>query len=140
MEGKSVVVFVRGEQRLDAETEENTMRCTGILARRAEGWRLHYEETGADTAGVETDVLVEDGRVALIRRGTVRSRMVFEKGMTHEAFYALGGGSLTMDVQTDSVRIALGEDGGEIECCYRIGTNGAEISENRLLIQAVVEA
>lgn len=134
MEERTVAVRLCGEQRCGADTEKNELTARGILRQVPAGWRLSYEESSAESGKIQADLLAAEGRVTLVRRGAVRSKMVFAPGELHSAFYALGVGTLTMDIQTERMSVQLGTKGGWVELDYRILTEGAEVSQNRLHI------
>lgn len=131
---KPVIVCVRGEQTLpDGGHTADTLRCEGTLERRANGWRIAYEEQTEDGA-VHAELLLTARRASLTRTGTVRSRMLFAPAERHGAFYELPPARLTLEVETTSLEIRLTEDGGTVALRYRLLTQGETISDNALTL------
>ena len=95
------------------------------------GARFSYEES--DLTGMEgttTSFSVENGIVSISRTGTVSMEMEFEEGRKHYFVYDTPFGSLSMGVDTQSIRSCLDENGGSLEVKYLLDLENSMMSRN----------
>ncbi len=120
---KDVLITLRGTQVNEDEKPETVELMTrGIMTGRNGKFAISYEETElTGTPGVTTTFLVfNPKRIVLTRDGAIRSRMVFETDVKHEALYDLGFGSLLVGIYAKEISADLTEDGGSIFIDYTV--------------------
>lgn len=126
---EKVSLRVRGTQRTSDGEETTELQCEGILKQTADGWLLAYEEPESADGRVSALLRYDGARVALTRRGMVRSEMSFAVGERSEAFYELPAGSFTMELETTGIHSSLP---AALELEYRLVSRGETLSEHRL--------
>ena len=120
---RDVLITLRGTQVSGEENPETVELMTrGIMTGRNGKYAISYEETElTGTPGVTTTFLVfNPRRIVLTRDGAIRSRMVFEKDVKHEALYDLGFGSLLVGIYAKEISADLTEEGGSIFIDYTV--------------------
>ena len=117
-----VVLNLRGTQTYEGQDPDVIELITeGTMEFRDGGWDISYEEselTGLE--GVTTTFRVEPGRVILDRTGNLRSRMIFEKDVSHDSLYQMPFGTLMLTVCAKYLFFDLVPDGGVIDLLYTI--------------------
>lgn len=132
---RNVSILVRGTQRAEGGEESvSALRCDGTLERRGDGWRIVYEERTEDGV-VNAELLLLPRRAALTRTGAARSRMLFGLGERRSASYALPFGRLPLETELVDYTVQLDERGGCAALDYRLFSQGAELSRNRLTLE-----
>lgn len=136
MTEKDVIITVKGEQVLPGEKPDRTELVTeGRFFVEEGAFRLQYEEselTGME--GTTTEFLVAGSQVVLSRRGSVVSRMVFEKGQRSHSLYQTPYGSMDLDIYTTILSNALTAQGGRLDLCYTIAIGGQPMGHNSFSI------
>lgn len=119
---RAVILNIRGRQAYDGQEPDQIELITeGTMEMVSGGWEVSYEETElTGMAGVTTTFRVEPDKVILRRVGTLRSEMIFQKGVRHESLYKLDFGALLMAVTANYVFYDIVEDGGMIDLSYEI--------------------
>lgn len=120
---KDVLITLRGTQiNGDEKPETVELMTRGIMTGRNGKFAISYEETElTGTPGVTTTFLVfNPKRIVLTRDGAIRSRMVFETDVKHEALYDLGFGSLLVGIYAKEISADLTEDGGSLFIDYTV--------------------
>ncbi len=129
----NVIISIKGKQ-LYAESspEEMELVTSGTLKRDSGGrYTISYQEselTGME--GTTTRLLIEDGRVTLLREGSTNSQMVFEEGQRHLSMYETPYGALSIGINTRRMRSTLGEAGGDLEIDYAIEIDNLLAGQN----------
>ncbi|MDD5863518.1 MAG: DUF1934 domain-containing protein [Firmicutes bacterium] len=125
---QDVVLSIQGRQRYaDQEPETIELVTEGTMEYRDGGWDITYEESDlTGLAGVTTTFRVEPGKVILDRTGVLRSRMVFQEGVSHDSLYQMAFGTLMITVKATSVFFDIVPDGGVIDLVYQIIIENAE--------------
>ena len=119
----NVIISIKGKQ-LYAESspEEMELVTSGVLKRDGlGGYTVSYQEselTGLE--GTTTRLHISNGRVTLLREGSINSQMVFEEGRRHLSMYETPYGALSIGINTRRMRSTLGESGGDLEIDYAI--------------------
>ena len=134
---KDVLITVRGEQYFEGASPDETELITeGTLEQTEDGWRLRYEESKlVDMAGTTTVFDIFPQSVRLRRSGALNSEMIFEPGQPHTSLYEVSFGTLTIDILTDHLSVALDENGGEMDIRYRIAVEHTVNGSNRFLVK-----
>lgn len=117
-----VILSIRGCQNyMDQEPEQIELITEGVLESAGEGWKLTYEESDlTGLQGVTTTFHVEPRKITLLRKGPLRSEMVFEEGQFHESLYQMDFGALMITVCASKVHYQISEEGGTIDLTYAI--------------------
>ena len=91
------------------------------------GWEISYEESElTGLVGTTTTFRLEDGQVVLIRKGQVRSQMIFREGVPHDSLYQLDFGALLITVCAKQIQAQITEAGGTIDLVYSISIEQGE--------------
>ena len=97
----------------------------GSMDRLPQGYTVSYREPYDYDGNSLTTLLVERGRVTMLRSGAVNTQMVFEEGRRHISYYDTADGPTTVGVTASRVDAEFGQEGGRIEVDY-----GVEIAGN----------
>ena len=129
----NVIISIKGKQLYaEGSPEEMELLTSGVLKRDSRGgYTVSYQEselTGLE--GTTTKLHIEDGRVTLLREGSINSQMVFEEGVRHLSMYETPYGELSIGVNTKRMRSTLGEAGGELEIDYAIEIDNLVAGQN----------
>ncbi len=131
---KDVLVTVKGgdESIGDAGMELVT---EGRLYKKADAYYITYNETGmTGMEGTTTTLKVEEGKVTLIRNGTVSSTFVFEKGKKNISHYSTEFGVFTIGVKAEEIDSQIDEAGGFVSIIYSLDMSGQEPGRNEFLM------
>jgi len=91
---------------------------------------IHYEEIMDGTEGLTKNMVkVKPDKVEIIKKGAVRSHMVFESGKTNESLYYMPEGQLQMAVDTKSVEIREEENGLVVQIQYAMLMNYQKVAD-----------
>lgn len=102
-----------------------TASYDGLLRVLAKGVSLTYTEKGE--GGVTTTrLLIERGRVSLLRSGVVSFRTVYEVGKPCRSTYRLGGMTFDSLTETDSLTVLAATAFPAVDCSYRLTLGGEE--------------
>ncbi len=128
---KDVIISIRGLQGAAEDGSEIELVTDGKYDFRDGTATFHYMEselTGLE--GTRTEFLVQDGAVTVTRTGTVVMQMLFVEGEKHYFVYETPMGNMGMGLWTQSIRSALGENGGELSVRYMVDFGSTMMSEN----------
>ena len=89
---------------------------------------MESELTGLN--GMLTTFNVEPDRVVLKRGGGVNGDMIFSEKQKHHFLYETPFGSITMGIDTHSIKDNMREDGGSLEIRYDIEVDNVSVSQN----------
>lgn len=76
----------------------------------------------------ETEILIKDGGVRVLRRGAIESDLYFKEGESHSSVYSVPPYKFDATVTAKRVRLNLGETDGQIDLLYSMKIGGAEKS------------
>ena len=130
---QEVLITLRGTQTYAGEKPETIELMTrGTMTGRNGKFAISYEETElTGVPGATTTFLVfNPQRIVLSREGSVRSRMVFEEGVKHEALYDLGFGSLLISICARKIDVSLSDSGGSLCIDYTVDVEQSMSSHN----------
>ena len=98
---------------------------------------LYDEPVPEQSAVISNTVKLSEGRVDVIRRGGgMNVHMFFEQGRPCSTLYVTGVGELTMDIETESVKLTVSEQQIEALVHYQFSMNGTWISGSSVRITA----
>ena len=89
---------------------------------------IESELTGLN--GLLTTFNVEPDRVVLRRGGGINGDMIFSETQKHHFLYETPFGSITMGIDTHSIKKNMREDGGSLEIRYDIEVDNVSVSQN----------
>ena len=129
----NVIISIKGKQLYDESSpDEIELVTAGTLRREGRGrYTISYQEselTGLE--GTTTRLLIDGGRVTLLREGSINSQMVFEEGQRHLSMYETPYGALSIGVNTRRMRSTVDEGGGELEIDYALEIDNLVAGQN----------
>ena len=98
---------------------------------------VESELTGLD--GMLTTFNVEPDRVILRRGDGLSGDMIFSENMKHHFLYDTPYGSITMGIDTHSIKKNMSDDGGSLEIRYDIEVDNATVSQNLFSINITTQ-
>ncbi len=117
------------------EPNESVLTSYGIVERMEDGSvRISYEDseiTGL-TGCLTTFCLVPDGSVILLRRGEIRTCMIFAQGTRQLCEYGADGTVPSVTLQTHRLESEMGEAGGRIFVDYSVEVRGTVVEHNEI--------
>ena len=132
---KDVIISIKGLTGTDEDGEDIELVTDGAYCFDEKKTAFEYLEselTGMD--GTKTEFKVEPDSVMITRSGTVNMQMLFEEGRKHYFSYETPFGSMTMGVDTQSIRNELSEKGGRLEVRYLMDLGNSMITRNKFEI------
>jgi uncharacterized beta-barrel protein YwiB (DUF1934 family) len=130
---KNVIISVKGTQ--GAETKDpNILELVteGKYFKKGTTYYVSYKES--DLTGMEgtttTIKITNDGKVTLMRFGSVNSQFVFEKGQKHLSYYDTTNGTFTVGVTANQINVNVNDSGGEIRVDYRLEIDDSKLGYN----------
>ncbi|MGM9521973.1 MAG: DUF1934 domain-containing protein [Oscillospiraceae bacterium] len=128
---KDYIISIKGLQGTTDDGEDIELVTDGTFATGGGKTAFAYMEselTGMD--GTLTEFSVEDGSVIITRSGTINMQMTFIEGQKHYFVYETPYGSMTMGVDTQSIRAAFDDNGGELEVRYLMDLGNSMVTRN----------
>ena len=132
---QDVNISIRGVYTAEEESTTTELFTLGSMCKKNGHYYITYQET--ETTGFEgcvTTMKVEEGRVAVIRRGPTSSHLVLQKGVGNVGGYDRMGGAMEIGVYTNGLETDLHDDGGSLKLRYTMDMNSSFLSENELEI------
>lgn len=134
---KKAIISVKGTQKNDREEVDTIELVTeGNFYIKGNTFYVVYEESelsGMD--GTTTTLKITRDKVTLLRFGTNKSKMVFEKNKRHETDYQTPYGKILLGVLSTDVNVNMGESGGEVNIKYVLDLNNRKVSNNELYLK-----
>ena len=128
---KKAMLTLTGRQRGESGEEsviENRMAAD--YYEKDGSFYILYEEPVEDTGETIKNIIkCRDCVLEITKRGTVRSRMIFEAGRTHRTDYVTPYGTLSLEASTRKAEITRLEDGIEIRLDYVLASGGEFLSD-----------
>ena len=123
------------------ESGDFELTTKGIFSREGDKYCISYEDSEA--TGFENSTTVIEvtgtGNASVRREGEAPSELVLEVEKKHHCHYGTPFGSLMLGVYTKSIDNRLSNEGGKLEMCYVIDSNGAFVSENWISLSVKTE-
>lgn len=134
---ENYLISILGEQTLDGETDKIEVLTAGNYMFKNGRCYIGYKEYDEDNPGRHSDNLikVEDSVVTIMRKGSLQSRLMLEKGKRHQCLYQTIAGDLMIGVFTKTLNSTLNENGGTLEASYTLDFNTDLVSENRFKVK-----
>ena len=129
---KNVILTVKGTQAI-ANNDLNEMELVteGKYYKKGDAYYITYKEsevTGMD--GTTTTLKVSEGKVTLMRFGSVNTQFIFEQGQKHVSYYDTTYGAFTIGILANAVNINVDDSGGEIRVDYLLEIDNNKSGEN----------
>ena len=129
----NVIISIKGKQiYAESSPDEMELVTSGTLKREGRGkYSISYQEselTGLE--GTTTSLLIDGGKVTLLREGSINSQMVFEEGRRHLSMYETPYGALSIGVNTRRMRSTVNDKGGDLEIDYAIEIDNLLAGQN----------
>ncbi len=134
---KDVIIDIKTKQTVDGDTDLIEFTTDGRFGCKEGSYFISYDESKLlEVEGeVKTTVLIKpDNSVVLQRKGAYNSKMVIEKGIRNNCFYATPMGELTLGIFGEKVKTDLSDNGGTVCMNYSIDTNMRLLSQNQVKI------
>lgn len=136
----------QGEKLFDptalSKRSSSTLTSFGIFSKEEDGsYRVTYEDseaTGLDGC-LTTFCLSPSGMLIMLRRGEVKTCMVFEKGCRHLCDYGARGGIPSVILHTHVLSAEVTEEGGSLFVDYSVEIRGVCTERNELEIHIKCE-
>ena len=133
---KRAIISIKGSP-VFSENDENSfeLMTDGEYSRDDEFSTFSYIEselTGLN--GLLTTFNVEPDRVVLRRGGGINGDMIFSEKQKHHFMYETPFGSITMGIDTHSIKQNMRDDGGNLEIRYDIEVDNISVSQNLFVI------
>mgnify|MGYP003544585959 CR=1 FL=1 len=128
------LITVTGLQKTDGEVNKTEIITEGEYEKTDYGWLIKYDETDATGyEGAHTQLqLHNDGKLQLIRTGSVLSDLLVEPNEKNYCQYGTPYGMMTVGIYGKRTANNLTEKGGEVNLEYTLNSGGLLISENKL--------
>ena len=124
------------------EPGESVLTSYGIVDRVKDGSvRISYEDseiTGLPGC-LTTFCLIPDGSVILLRRGEVRTCMIFRAGSRQLCEYGADGAVPSVTLHTHALESEMGETGGRIFVDYSVEIRGTVVERNEIHLSLWIE-
>ena len=129
----NALITLSGNQTVDGENDVYELTTLGSYIKKGDKYYISYE--GTELTGYEgttTTLKIKDDCVSMIRFGSSTSQMIFEKEKKYVGYYDTPFGGLSVGVTTNSMRVDIDENGGEIELDYMVELNNSMPVHNGL--------
>lgn len=134
---KKAIISVKGTQKNDQNESDTIELITeGSFYIKGNTFYVVYEESelsGMD--GTTTTLKITEDKVTLLRFGTNKSKMVFEKNKRYESDYDTPYGKILLGILPKDVKVTMSETGGEITIKYALDLNNKTVSDNELYLK-----
>ena len=133
---KKVLINIKGVQSYGEGTDTTTLTTEGEMEIVNGNYRLLYNES--DMIGAEnvtSELLLEENKFSITRKGGLNSVLTVEKGKRHSCLYDSPQGAFVIGIFGESLTSSMSESGGEIHASYTIDVNSGLLSSNKMDIK-----
>ena len=134
---KDALINIYSVQGIDDDTDTIEFMTDGRFGFKEGSFYISYDESRMLDTGdeVKTQIYIKpDDSVILQRSGTIKSKILIEKGNRNNCFYSTPMGDLTIGVYGEKIEHNLTDNGGEIKLKYTIDSDLKLISRNEVNI------
>ncbi|MCR4593617.1 MAG: DUF1934 domain-containing protein [Clostridiales bacterium] len=129
---KDVLIKVLSTQSLDGESDTVELNVRGQMIDEENEIRLVYCEDLEDFGHEDTEIIVKDDSVLIIRKGSMSSEMLLRQGERNTTFYSTPYGDFTIGLYSSRVSVT-GKNYPERICLsYTLDFNNGFVSDNNL--------
>ena len=129
---KDVIIDIKGFQGIDEQTDTIEFTTDGRFGIKDGEYFISYDEGQmmGDGTQVKTSLYIKPDSVVLQRNGSIKSRMIIEKGARNTCFYSTPHGNLVLGIYGDTIEYDLSEKGGKLSLKYNIDSDLKLVSKN----------
>ena len=109
---------------LEKEGVERTKTDASAFLKAEDGTLSFSYFEKQDEATTNTDIVICDKSISVIRRGAIESSFVFEEGKSHKSLYKIPPYEFEAEIVTKKIRNALNENGGAVTIFYDMTVGG----------------
>lgn len=133
---ENYLINIEGTMDQEGEIDKVSLMTRGSFLRKNDSFFISYRETEATGYdGNITTVKVDDnGKVSMLRHGSMPSQLIIEPGRRHVCHYDSGYGVLSLGVAADEIENKLSARGGKLRFSYTLDSGNAQISRNEVKI------
>lgn len=134
---KDVFINIKGIQGIDDETDTIEFMTEGRFGIKNGEYYISYDESGMLDTGdeVKTHIYIKNKDSLILQRtGTIKSRMLIEKGKRNICVYGTPQGEMVIGISGECIEHNLNESGGEINLKYSIDSQLRLVSQNEVNI------
>ncbi len=135
---ENYILSVTGRQIVEDHSDSIELKTMASYVEKNGSRYITYKEYDAQfpEKKYRTTVKVDpNGCVTVMKGGAERHNLILEKGERHKCEYVTSFGVISLGVYTESVRIDLGDHGGELEVKYTIDIQSELASRNELFLK-----
>ncbi len=118
----------------DSEPECGELRTDCTISTKDGAIIVKYNETVEKSNDCETQLIIQNNRITMMRIGRFRTSMIFECQKRHICCYETPIGEMMIGIYTNAMFTDFDEEGGILNFAYSIDSGGDLISENELKI------
>ena len=129
---KDVIIDIKGFQGIEDDTDTIEFTTDGRFGIKDGEYFISYDEGQmmGDGTQVKTSLYIKPDSVVLQRNGSIKSRMVIQKGVRNTCFYSTPHGNLVLGIYGDDIKYDLSEKGGKLSLKYNIDSDLKLVSKN----------
>ena len=134
------LITVTGLQKTDGEVNKTEIITEGEYEKTDYGWLIKYDETDATGyEGAHTQLqLHNDGKLQLIRTGSVLSDLLVEPNEKNYCQYGTPYGMMTVGIYGKRTANNLTEKGGDASATYVMDINSSLVGEYDIRIKVKI--
>ena len=135
---ENYILSVTGKQTVEDHSDKIELKTMASYVSKNGSRYITYKEydTQNPNKKYRTTVKVgEGGTITVMKGGAESHNLILEKGVRHKCEYVTSFGIISLGVYTESVRIELGDNGGELEVHYSIDVQSELASKNELFLK-----
>ena len=127
MKRKVLLSILAKQSYRDQEPDTIRLKTEGEMEFLNGGWEIRYEESSlTGLEGTTTAFRVEPEGLTLTRIGSLRSQMMFRKGVPPDSLYEMPFGTFLITVCATDLFYDLVPDGGVVDLEYDISIENAQ--------------
>lgn len=133
---ENVIISIKG-LRVTEDTDEDVEVITpGKYYMKNNKHYLVYEEVEEESgASVKNIIKISPQYVEVIKKGTINSKLCFEKKKMYQSIYSTVFGEFLMETRTDDVIVTEEKDAISATIKYELFVNGESMSTNNIVIK-----
>ena len=132
------MISVVGTQEVDGERESVEVITEGDITFKNGHTYISYREYDSENPERYSHNLVkieDGGKVTIIRKGEIESRLILEEGKRNQCYYRTIAGNLMIGIFTESIKKNLDEKGGTLLLKYSVDFNNDFVSNNEIKLE-----
>ena len=133
---ENYLINIEGTMDQEGDIDKVSLMTRGSFMRKNGSYYISYKETQATgyEGNITTVKVDEDGKVSMLRFGSMPSQLVIERGGRHVCHYDSGYGVLSLGVAADEINNDLTDEGGRLTFSYTLDSGDAQLSRNEVNI------